>query len=283
VSIDVELAWGIWDKPQAAYFRACAEKERAIVDALCAIFDRHEVAATWAVVGRLLDRAARPPVDTEHGDRIWYAPDVVDRIRASEVEHDLGSHSYAHLYFGEASREALAEDVARVREVHDRHGLDTTSWVFPRNQVAHLDLLEQAGVRVFRSLDLGWHIAVRERLGKVPGRAANLADKLLPVPPATVAPSRRGALVDLPSSMLLLSRDGLRALVHPAAAVAKAKLGLARAARNGETFHLWFHPSNFYVDTERQLDVLERIVAAAADARDRGRLDVRTMKSFAEA
>jgi hypothetical protein len=282
VSIDLELAWGIWDKPQAAYFRACAEKERAIVDALLAIFERHQVAVTWAVVGRLLERAAPVPVETEHGDRIWYAPDLIDRIRAAKPAHDVGSHSYGHVYFGETPRDRIADDLARAREVHARHGIGLASFVFPRNQVAHVDLLAAAGVRVFRSVDHGWHIAVRERAGRVPGRVANLADKVLPVPPATVAPRPADdGLVELPSSMLLLARDGLRRLVHPEAAVLKAKLGLARARRRGETFHLWFHPSNFYSDTERQLGVLDRIVSAAAAARDAGTLDVRTMQSFA--
>ncbi|HEY4240955.1 MAG TPA: polysaccharide deacetylase family protein [Kofleriaceae bacterium] len=282
ISIDLELAWGIWDKPSRAYHDRCAAHELTIVRRLVEIFDQHEASVTWAIVGRLLERDAGAAKLTPHGDRIWFAPDAIDLVRAARTAQDIGSHSYAHLYFGEATREQLAADLAAARRVHDAHGLPFTSFVFPRNQVAHLDLLREAGVRVFRSVDRGWHIAVRERLGKIPGRAANLADKVLPVPPATVAPIvHDGGLVELPSSMLLLAREGLRRAVHPAAVVAKAKLGLSRAARTGESFHLWFHPSNFYYETERQLDVLAQIVRQAADLRDRGRLDIRPMASFA--
>jgi peptidoglycan/xylan/chitin deacetylase (PgdA/CDA1 family) len=274
ISIDLELAWGTWDKPSADVHVRCAERERDIVGRLVAMFESHDVSATWAIVGRLLDR------DAERSGEIWYAPDLVDKIRGARVEQDIGSHGYAHIYFGSASRDDLRADLEAARDIHGRHGLPFTSFVFPRNQVAHLDLLRAVGIRVFRSVDLGWHIAVRRRLGAVAGRVANLADKMLPVPPAVVEPIEHDGLVELPSSMLLLARNGLRRAVHPAAIVAKAELGLSRACRGG-TFHLWFHPSNFYYDTDRQLETLEKIIRRAAHLRDRGQLSIRPMNTFA--
>ncbi len=284
LSIDVELGWGFWDIPSARYFRECAEKERHIVDRMLEILGRYGASATWAIVGRLVERAPRPPVETPHGDLIWYAPDIVDRIRSASPCQDVGSHGFAHIYFGKSSRAQAEEDLAAARSAGARRGLDLASFVFPRNQVAHLDLLAAAGVKVFRSVDVGWHTVVGQRGGALPGRAANLADKILPLPPATVRPRRHAnGLVELPSSMLLLGRDGLRRLAPPRTAVLKAELGLARARRRGEVFHLWCHPSNFYFDTKRQLGVLERIVMAACRERDRGLLEVRTMRSFASA
>jgi hypothetical protein len=280
ISIDLELAWGIWDKPSPEYHARCAAHERAIVARLVEIFETYEVAATWAIVGRLLERQ---PVAAQDNQQIWFAPDLIERIRAARVAQDIGSHSYAHIYFGESSRDQLRADLAAARRVHDANGLPFTSFVFPRNQVAHLDLLREAGVRVFRSVDHGWHIGVRERLGKMCGRVANLADKVLPVPPATVQPITHDGIVELPSSMLLLGRNGLRRAVHPAALFAKAALGLERARRAGGIFHLWFHPSNFYYDTERQLETLERIVRRACVLRDRGQLAIEPMNSFAAA
>jgi len=277
ISIDLELAWGIWDKPNPDYHARCAERERKIVARLLEMFETYEVAATWAIVGRLLER------DPAHDQPIWYAPDLIEQIRAARIAQDIGSHSYAHVYFGETDRERLRADLAAARRVHDEHKLPFVSFVFPRNQVAHLDLLREAGIRVFRSVDQGWHIEVRDRLGKTAGRLANLADKVLPVPPATVHPITHDGLVELPSSMLLLGRNGLRRAVHPSALAAKAMLGLERARRAGGIFHLWFHPSNFYYDTDRQLDTLERIVRRACTLRDRGQLAIQPMNEFAAA
>src|SRR6185436_11402526 len=97
ISIDVELAWGIWDKPSPAYHARCAEREDRIVADLVALFDRFAVAATWAIVGRLLERDETAARSTAHGERIWYAPALIERVRAARTLQDIGSHSYAHV------------------------------------------------------------------------------------------------------------------------------------------------------------------------------------------
>ena len=324
ISIDVELAWGIWDKPSADYHDRCAQHEATIVRRLVELFETYQISATWAIVGRLLERDAAAARLTVHGDQIWYAPEVIEQIRRARVPQDIGSHSYGHVYFGETPRSALRRDLAAARRVHDAHGLPFTSFVFPRNQVAHLDLLREAGVGVFRSTDRGWHMTVRDRLGTRAGRVANLADKLLPIPPSPVQPvdhvlghvaehaagqvhehaagqkpgravgqtpehvaggpvEHDAVLVELPSSMLLMARNGLRRAIHPAAIIGKARLGLRAARRTGGIFHLWFHPSNFYYEPDRQLSTLEGIVAAAAAMRDRGQIEIRTMSSYRKA
>jgi hypothetical protein len=282
ISIDLELAWGTWDKPSPDYDRLCAEKEKAIVTSLLELFARYETPATWAIVGRLLDREPAAANRSGHGDRIWYAPDLVELVRDAAPRHDIGSHGFAHIYFGHAARDQIRADLESARRVHHAHGLDFTSFVFPRDQVAHLDLLEAVGIRVFRSVDVGWSTTVRQKAGTLPGRLANLADQMLPLPPVAVRPRLHpNGLVELPCSMLLLARGGVRRLVRPQIVVAKAKLGLQAARRTGGIFHLRFHPSNFYYQTERQLTVLDRILAAAANMRDRGDLRIRTMKSYA--
>lgn len=284
ISIDLELAWGIWDKPSLAYHRLCSERERVVVHALLELFASRAIPTTWAVVGRLLDSSGEVPVTTEFGSRIWYARDLVEAIRDAPPGHEIGSHSFAHVYFQQSDRDQLAADLRAARRIHDEHGLGFTSFVFPRNQVAHLDLLAEAGVKVFRSADVGWHTETAKTFGRLPGRGAHLADTLLPISPAVVHPRAHPfGLVELPTSMLLLGRNGLRRLVRPEIAEMKARLGLRRAARDGRIFHLWFHPSNFYHHTDVQLAVLRNILDEACAMRDRGAIEIRTMGSYAQA
>jgi hypothetical protein len=281
ISIDVELAWGIWDRPSPHYFARCAERELEIVAAILALFETYNIRATWAIVSRLLDRAEPAPVASEYGSRIWFAPEVVERIRESTPTQEIGSHSYSHVYFDAAAREQIRAELEAAREVHARNELEFSSFVFPRNLLGHLDLVAASGIKVFRSTDIGWHIDAR-RFGRLAGRIANLGDKLVPIPPTTVVPKRHAnGMVELPTSMLFLGRSGVRRLVHPAVTVWKAKLGLAAARERGETFHLWFHPSNFYDHTEVQLATLGKILRHAATMRDRGQIEVRTMNTYA--
>ncbi|HEV7463198.1 MAG TPA: hypothetical protein VGN85_04715 [Methyloceanibacter sp.] len=63
ISIDLELAWGVWDTVTPGRLRLAEEAERPIVAALIALFDRHAIPATWAMVAALLDEksaSARP-------------------------------------------------------------------------------------------------------------------------------------------------------------------------------------------------------------------------------
>ncbi len=264
ISIDLELAWGIWDRLDDAYLDNCAELETRIVTSLLGLFERHDISVTWAFVARLLERDDTACARTRHGERVWYAPHLIEAIRQSRVAHELGSHAYAHRYFSMLSRADAEAELASARRVHVAAGLPFDSLVFPRNDIAHLDVVAASGLRVYRGLDRGWFMTARRRGGKTAGRLAHLVDKALPIAPESIEPTRRSdGLVELPSSLLLLGRAGMRRVIPPRLMVEKAKRGLAAARDSGKTFHLWFHPSNFYDEPDVQLAVLGDILAAA--------------------
>ncbi len=288
ISIDLELGWGIRDRPSQRYFELCAEKERSIVRELLALFRRYDVSATWAFVGRLLvpGPAPVPGVTSGRSERdggIWYAPDIIDSIRAASPTQDLGSHGYEHLSFREIDADQARADLEAARSVHSAHGLDFTSFVYPRNEVGHIAVLREMGIRVFRGTEHGWYSRARLAFGERAGRVANLLDKALPVSPPAAFPTDHGPLRELPGSMQMLARNGSRRLITPANTLAKVKKGLASAQASGGVFHFWFHPSNFYYETERQLDTLSCILAYAATLRARDELEIAPMRRFAAA
>lgn len=265
ISIDVELAWGVWDRLTAEYLRKCLLLERPIVRRLLGLFQVYDIPATWAIVGRLLERPDGGSLPG--GTDAWYAPDIVDAIRRTHPQQEIGSHSFAHLGFGLVGRDRALADLRAARDMHRKHDLPFVSFVYPGNRVAHLDLLAEVGVEIFRSTDAGWHARATQFAAGL-RRVTNLLDKMVPVPPPAVRPLlRESGVVELPSSMLLLGRNGLRRLATAPALVLKARLGLERAVREQAVFHLWFHPSNFYYHTETQFQVLEKILAHASRLR----------------
>jgi hypothetical protein len=50
ISIDLELAWGVWDTATADDLRQAEAAERPICAALLDLFGRYQVPATWLVV-----------------------------------------------------------------------------------------------------------------------------------------------------------------------------------------------------------------------------------------
>jgi peptidoglycan/xylan/chitin deacetylase (PgdA/CDA1 family) len=275
ISIDLELAWGVWDHLTPDDLHMAETAERSICTALIELFDRYDVPATWAIVAALLDEKSA----ASHPGPIacWYAPDIIEELVHAKVRHEIGSHGGRHVYFDSISAAQAREDLEFAGDTHRTHALSFKSFVFPRNCVGHLDQIADSGLRTFRGPDNTWADAFQGPLR----RAANLIDKALPLPPPAVAATPRAALVDIPGSMLLMGRNGVRRFVLPQVTRAKLAAGLERAKRSGQIFHVWFHPSNFYYRRDEQLATLAWFLDRAANDASRGDLEIRMMGSFA--
>jgi hypothetical protein len=300
ISIDTELAWGCFDRPDREARWKLEERSREAIEGVLGLFARYEVPATWALVGHLflrecarVDGCAHPdlprpayswfsddwlrfdPGTDAAAAPLWYAPDLIDRLLAARPAQEIASHSFSHLLFADpgCSATVAAADLDACVAAAQPWGVPLRSFVFPRNRVAHLDLLAARGFTAYRGRDPVWWEGLR---GPV-RRAAHYVDDLLALPPPTVTARPEGPLWNLPGSMMLQGLDGLRGLIPPASRVRKGVAGLRRAARRREVFHLWFHPINFAVRCDAMLRVLEAILAEAARLRDAGRLRIRTM------
>jgi len=72
----------------------------------------------------------------------------VEWIRKAHVGHEIASHSFVHIYYGDpeygnsVARAELAVPVAAAPK-----DITLKSFVFPRDQVGHLDVLREHGIR----------------------------------------------------------------------------------------------------------------------------------------
>jgi hypothetical protein len=295
VSIDMELAWGICDKVLESDARAALQRERTIIQRLLALFADYEVRASWAIVGHLLadqcewkNGQVHPEIDrpiAQQADRdwffqhprtpddpLWYGRDIVDWITAASPTQEIGSHSFCHLPYSETHtrRAAVKADISTAKALHARRGLPFEVFIFPRNVIGYRDLLAQAGVRVYRGNTPRWYDAIPFRPLR---RLLNLSAFVLAAPPPTVRPSvDEVGMVNVPDSMLLLGRNGLRSLIPSQRLVSMGRAGVDRAVERREIFHLWFHPSNFAHKMDEQFQVLEEILRYAHELRKKNQL-----------
>ena len=99
-------------------------------------FNDFEIPVTFAIRGQL----------TEVNNSI------LDSLLKSSVEHDIGAHGYSHREFTNLSRNEAENELNLISEGMKKIGIIPRSFVFPRNSVAHLDLLERYGYRCYRSV-----------------------------------------------------------------------------------------------------------------------------------
>lgn len=303
ISIDTELAWGCFDRPDREARWAMEERSREVISRLLELFARYSVPATWAVVGHLfLDRCApgecphaeipRPrhtwfegdwyrfdPCTDLERDPLWYGADIIRQLRAAAPAQEIASHSFSHPIFGDAgcSGEAADADIAACVRAAQAWDVRLQSFVYPRNRIAHREALGRHGFSCYRGPDPAWFAGL-PRLAK---RAAHYLDDLLALPPPTVLPNREGALWNIPGSVMLQGMDGARNFIPAGCRTRRGVSGVRRAAARKEIFHLWFHPINFSVRMEAMLKALEPVLAEAARLRGRGELDVKTMGQLA--
>lgn len=303
LSLDTEIAWGTIDDASIARATWSFDNYRALLRELVDLLDERRCPATWAVVGHLfLDRceghpdlpqphyawreepdSARDPKTDIDRDPWYYGSDVLATLAAAQVEHEIGSHSFTHVLAGDpaVTRTMWEAQLVASAEVHARAGHPMQSFVYPRNQVAHVDLLRQYGVRVYRGPERRWY----RDLPAPAARALHLLDRASGWTPPTYDPATlevRDGVVDLPSSQFLMTYDGVRAVIPTASRVGQARRGLRRAVRDGSVFHLWFHPFNLGLGRPgRMLDALAQILSEVDRLRALGDLEVQTMAQVA--
>jgi len=303
ISIDFELMWGTLDLRGYRHMeRLCRVEREQVVGRLLDLLTEFDISATWCTVGHLfLDRCGgehpelvrstrhdhrrlrRDPGTCEDLDPLFYGRDLVERIRRCPVEQEIGSHSFSHVLFGDprCSRETAASELRAVVAAAARSGLRLRSFVFPRNQVGHVDLLAQYGFTCFRGKDRTWYARNNER-GWL-HRAAHLVDILTAATPPVAMPiEHRCGVWEIPGSMLYAPSFGVRKFIPVSLRVTRARKGLFRAARSGRIFHLWFHPTDLAERADAMLDGLRQILETAAWMRARGDIEILSMGALAE-
>ena len=281
--------------------------ERSTIDRIVALLDTYEMPATWAVVGHLFldqcsgDRvgeahptltapradsvAARfwgaDPLTSRERDPLFYGDDVIEALTSSRTAHEIACHSFFHAPFDDPAMTAdvVRSDLAECRRLASERGIELKSFVFPRNKEAHHDVLRAEGFTAYRGADPTWHAPIKG----LAGRLAHLVDQAAAITPPVSRPvETQPGLWNVPGSMMLLHRSGLRRVVPMRSRVAKARAGLQRAVHEGAVFHLWTHPFNLAGAPHLMVRALERVLRDAAALRDRGELAVETMATVAE-
>lgn len=263
ITIDLELGWGWRGIGISPREKELILEEEQIVRRLLALFRRHNIKVTWAVVGNILgdprnrDSSRSELLGSSSSDaKLWHSQELVKSITRAEPRHDLASHSFSHVSYDTSTpRQYVLNDLTKAKSAHIRHDLPFRAFVFPWNRVGHLDLLAKQGIRIYRGEDDIWYDRLPRRLY----RLGLFLDKMMPIAPRTVLP-KKGVynLISIHGCMALHGKYGI---VTGRIAISKAKAGIDRAMKLKEAFHLWFHPAAFYYERSRQFQVLGEILS----------------------
>lgn len=290
ISLDFELYWGLKARHSLESCRERLLGARAAIPRLLDVFARHDIAATWATVGLLFfddkdDLLAHLPNErprytnaalsaytgidrigrNEREDPFHFARSLIRQIKDTPRQ-EIASHTFSHYYCLEAGQTArtFAADLHAAKRVAETLGLTLESLVFPCNQFnpAYLAVCQEMDFKIFRGNPESWlYTAANQGRDGAARRLARLADSYLPLTGAQTARPRQAAgnITDVAASAFLRPVAGVLAPFEPLR-LRRITRSMTQAARDGATYHLWWHPHNFGRDTDANFDFLGQIL-----------------------
>jgi peptidoglycan/xylan/chitin deacetylase (PgdA/CDA1 family) len=253
------------------------------------IFEKHNIPATWAVVGHLfLDHCEKEdgiphkdmprfkedwyscdPCSNIQRDPSYYGKDIVEKISASPVEHEIGYHSFSHVIFSECSREVAEAEIKEGIKLAKEFGVTLRSFVFPQHEIGHINILKEYGFMIYRGLRER-HLGDRENL--LLRKLGGGIDKLIALP---TEPKWMDGIWEIPCSIqfqdLWLFRPTL---------IFRAKRGINRAIKEKKVFHLYLHPE-VLLSQPSLVKKLDKLMNFVAKKKDEGKIEVMTMGELA--
>lgn len=254
-SIDVEMGVGIEHFTRKV--RPDPENERKAVPKIISLCKDYGIKPTFALCGHLfLDKCnghkkmsgsypsyysgdwyKNDPKSSFPKNKSWYAPDIVDLIKKSGFE--LASHSFSHPPFNECSKKVAEAEISESVKIASKKKVSLKTFVFPRNEVAYLELLPRYGFTHYVSFPETENILI-----SASKRSLNFHK-----------PKKHASLnlIEVPRTFFFY-RTPKRDLL-------KLKALLLVAKGKGSMFHLWSHAFNIH--TDEQIAFLEKIFKMA--------------------
>jgi peptidoglycan/xylan/chitin deacetylase (PgdA/CDA1 family) len=313
ISLDFELNWGVQDCIPLESYQENLLGARKVIPMMLERFHNHNIHATWAIVGFLFYSNKQTLVndipkhipnyeneklssyrhlkhvgENELVDPIHFASSLVGLI--AEYEHqEIATHTFSHYYClekGQTMRDFEA-DLKQAIDTAKRQNISIRSFVFPRNQVNtdYLPICKAHQLTSYRGCEGHWlYQAKPSEDGKVK-RAIRLLDSYMNISGHHIYSSEKLMnelkIVNIPSSRFLRPYSNKFHLLEGLKRK-RIKDSMTKAAKEGKLFHLWWHPHNFGIHLEENLQTLDEIMTHFHMLRDRYGMVSLTMKEFSD-
>jgi hypothetical protein len=289
ISLDFELHWGVAElcmvKDRYDYFKTTRKSIPLVLD----LFKKYQIHATWATVGFLFAKdkeqllafspSFKPQYtnkslcyyslldnneigNNEIEDPYHYAPSLIEKIIATPNQ-ELATHTFSHYYCNEhgQTKEQFDLDLKAAQAIaKENFNLKLESLVFPRNQFNqdYISVAKQNGIKVVRSNPNVWFWKSNSKWMAL----ARAFDTLFSISKTLTFAKpffEKDEILLLPASRFLRPFS-LKEKSFQKIKINRIKKEMTLAAKNGDCYHLWWHPHNFGYSLKENLFYLEEIL-----------------------
>jgi len=184
LSADFEMAWAFRFSKTVEDPEKKGIQERINIPLIINLLDKHNIPVTWAVVGHLfLDKCSaikglihndmpRPdhfnnrnwkfedgdwyqhdPGSNYQQDSAWYAPDLIELILKSKVNHEIGCHTFSHIDFTykNCPQYLAQKELSKCKVLASKKNINLRSMVFPGGTLGNFETLKREGFICYRN------------------------------------------------------------------------------------------------------------------------------------
>jgi peptidoglycan/xylan/chitin deacetylase (PgdA/CDA1 family) len=286
ISLDFELHWGVWDVTTKEKYGNHIKGVKEVIPKLLDLFLAYDFKVTFAIVGFLFAEdkdellSFLPEIKPSYSnnkynvylqelneigqndfdDPYHFGYSLFELIKQSR--HEIATHTFSHYFCLEEGQTSgdFDTDIKAAIKVAAAKNIDLTSLVFPRNQVNtdYLTVLKENKINVYRGNPVSWIYKPRKFSAELPFiRLCRLLDTYLPVSGYNThaIKNNENLPVNVPASRFLKPYNKNLAWLE------KLKLKrimneMTMAAQKKEHYHLWWHPHNFGININENMNNL---------------------------
>lgn len=292
ISLDFELMWGVRDIQTLEQYGENIRGVHQAIPQLLNLFEQYKIKATFACVGLLFfeikaellhnlpdslpaysDKSLSPylgyfdKLEADATTDVYhFAPRLIEQI-LSYPSHEIGSHTFSHYYCLEEGQtvNSFRDDIKAAKKIAKKFNVELTSLVFPRNQFneEYLSVCSDEGIICIRGNEASWLYKARtEKKESLLRRAFRLADAYVNLTGHNCYDNdflKKDIPINIPASRFLRPFSKKLKMLETLR-LKRITSGMTHAAKNGLTYHLWWHPHNFGVNQQENFLFLEKVL-----------------------
>lgn len=289
ISIDFELIWGMLDQSNREEYKKNIDGGRKAVPLILKLFEQYNIHATWAVVG-IMAAENRDELNkylpnlkpnfrnellsaysyfenmgnTEEDDPYCYGYSLIEKIKKTKNQ-EIATHTFSHYYCDElgADLNSFESDLLSARCImKDKFHVDVRSIIFPRNHVRqqYVDIAKRLGINCVRTNPNSYKLS-HNKVVVWFYRIIRAIDTYFPICGAVCFNETKDSNGMVYTCASRFFRPYCKKIaVFEKIKIIRIKSQMRYAAKNGKTFHLWWHPHNFGKYTDKMINQLEDIL-----------------------
>ena len=289
ISLDFELFWGVLENKNLEEYKDNLEGTWKVIPKILDVFKKYDIHATWGIVGflffhninelennfpEIVPKYRRKNLSTyefilnnkkiiQDNFKYFFAPELIDIIRTTPNQ-EIASHTFSHFYIFENNSliSSFIYDCKYFNDISVKSNIDIRSIILPKNYVNQeaINILKKMNFLIFRGNPNHWAYINGDKNKNLLIRIFRFFDTYINLSGyRTSLPKYIEGIYEVKSSMFLRPYTN-RYKFFEKLKILRIKRAMLYAAKNNLNFHLWWHPHNFGINIEKNIQNLISIM-----------------------